>query len=234
MLGRLVWTGEWRPYIALREEQICGLTILRAELPGREDAHRAAARWSKGVRRLERAGVRRLVELGQQPPGAGVEWVSTRLLWQQMAASLAVTAIHSAGGRPERAVVALHSERVTQPVFQTCCRLMGAVRALSLTVPTGGEELTWWLERQYGVPVLSDGGDVTLCFSPEQGGGDRFLLGEEQPEPRGFTIGLKEDCEAVLPRDCPTVPLLAALLEEDRVRLEQMRVEREKCPEKGN
>lgn len=225
MLGRLVWTGERRPRIYLREEHIRGLTILRAELPGHPDSRGAEGRRSKGLRRLERAGAHRLLlpeqEAGLEP---GINPVITRPLWQQMAAPLAVTAIAAAGAQPERTVVALRSEQVTQPVFHTCCRLMGAVRALSLSVPGGGEELAWWLERHYGVPVLAEGGDVTLCFSPDDPGADRFLLGEEQPAPAGYTVALKEGCPALIPEDCPTLPLLAALLEEGKVRTEELRV----------
>ena len=226
MLGRLVWTGEWQPFIRLREERIRGLTILRAELPGSPAGRGAQLRWHKGVCRLERAGVRRLLLPGQEQGEmeGSVGPVVTRPLWQQMAAPLAVAAIHRAGARPERTVVALRGQRVTQPVFQTCCRLMGAVRALSLTVPEGGEALTWWLERQYGMPVLAEGGDVTLCFSQDEPGADRFLLGEERPAPLGYTVALRPDCQTPIPNDCPAVPLLAALLEEGKVGTEELRV----------
>ena len=221
MIGQLVWTGRrlWRPRLA--EDCVRGLPILRAELPGTSGDRRAPRRWLQGAQLLRRQGCGRLLLTGGSPAAPLLPPVSTRALWQQMAAPLALAFLRQAGIPPERAVVTLRGDRVTRPLFQACCQLMGAVRALSLDIPRGGEELAWWLERQHGVPVLSGRGDVGLCFAPRQEDAQQLALWPELPALPGFTLSLRS---GALPEGYPALPLLAALLEEGRVTPDEVQV----------
>ncbi len=219
MIGQLVWTGERRLRIRLKRETVCGIAILRAELPGAPEDLGAPRRRERGLWLLEREGCRRLME------GAGsaeLPSVSTRPLWQSVAAPLTLSFFQKHGQRPERARVALESDRVTRPLFTACCQLITAVRSISLSQCHGSEELAWWLERQYGVPVTSGGGDVTVRFVPGMGEAGACLpLGEKAPSLPDFTLDLKDES---LPGDYPKLPLMTVLLEEGRIRPEEVKV----------
>ena len=219
MIGQLIWTGERRFRTRFRLESVCGISILRAELPGSPDDPGALRRRERALRRLEQEGCRRLMELSDQ---AQLPPVSTRPLWQSVAAPLTLSFFQKHGQRPERARVALESDRVTRPLFSACCQLIPAVQSISLSPCRGDEELAWWLERQYGVPVTSGGGDVTVRFIPGSGSQDSCLpLGEDIPCLPDFTLDWKN---GTLPEDYPRLPLLTVLWETGRIRPEDLRV----------
>ena len=219
MIGQLVWTGERRLWIRLKRETVCGISILRAELPGAPEDLSAPRRRERGLWLLEREGCRRLME---GVDSAELPSVSTRPLWQSVAAPLTLSFFQKHGQRPERARVALEGDRVTRPLFTACCQLITAVRSISLSQCHGSEELAWWLERQYGVPVTSGGGDVTVRFIPGPGAAGACLpLGEEAPSLPDFTLDLKD---AVLPEDYPRLPLMTVLLEEGRIQPEEVKI----------
>ncbi|MCI8537442.1 MAG: hypothetical protein HFF18_02110 [Oscillospiraceae bacterium] len=217
MIGQLIWTGERRLRVRLTQERVRGALVIRAELPGLPEDRGAARRKARGLYLLEREGCGRLLSPGEEAlPG-----VSTRPLWQSVAAPLALSFFQRHGQRPELARVALEGDRITRPLFTACCQLITAVRGISLARCPGSEELAWWLERQYGVPVSSGGGDVTVRFRPGPGGGDCLALGGEVPSPPGFSLALKEE---QLPEEYPRLPLMTVLLEEGRIRPDQVRV----------
>lgn len=217
MVGQLMWTGERRLRVRLREERVRGMVVLRAELPGREDQRGAERKRERGLQLLEEQGCRQLLE-----PEGGLPTVPTRGLWQSVAAELTLSFFQRWGQRPEKAMVALSGERITRPLFDTCCRLIPAVRGIALTPCPGSEELAWWLERHYGMPVSAGGGDVTVRFRPGEGErGASLDLGEERPAPEGFTLALREEG---LPEDLPALPLMAAMQASGRLRPEEIRV----------
>jgi hypothetical protein len=139
-----------------------------------------------------------------------------------MAAPLVLSFFRQNGQRPERASVALEGDRVSRPLFDACCQLVSQVRSLSLAPCPGSEELAWWLERQYGMPVSAGGGDVTVRFAPGESGARPCLaLGEPEPEPPGFTLEWRG---GTLPEEYPRLPLLTLLWESGKVRAEEMEV----------
>lgn len=226
MIGQLIWTGERRFRIRLTRERVQGVVVIRAELPGLPGDRGAARRKERGLHLLEREGCGRLLSTDTEEELPGV---STRPLWQSVAAPLTLSLFQKHGQRPELARVALEGDRVTRPLFTACCQLITAVRGISLSDCPGSEELAWWLERQYGVPVSSGGGDVTVRFQPGGTEGSGCLaLGDPVPSPPGFSLALKEE---TLPEDYPRLPLMAVLLEEGRIRPEQVQVVLEKKDE---
>lgn len=219
MIGQLVWTGERRLRTRLKRETVCGISILRAELPGTPDDPGAPRRKERGLWLLEREGCRRLME---GTDAAELPFVITRPLWQSVAAPLTLSFFQKNGQRPERARVALESDRVTRPLFAACCQLITAVRGISLSHCRGSEELAWWLERQYGVPVTSGGGDVTVRFTPGMGEPGACLpLGEDAPSLPDFTLDLKD---GTLPGDYPKLPLMTVLMEEGRIHPKEIQI----------
>ena len=217
MVGQLVWTGEWRLGVRVREEEIRGVRVLLAELPGRADQRGAPRRQERGLRMLRQMGCRQLLE-----PGGELPSVPTRRLWQSVAAELTLSFFQRWGQRPEKAMVALSGDRITRPLFDACCRLIPAVRGIALTPCPGSEELAWWLERHYGVPVSAGGGDLTVRFQPGEGErGACLALGEERPAPEGFTLALREEG---LPEDLPALPLMAAMQAAGRLKPEEIQV----------
>ena len=188
-------------------------------LPGLPGDRGAARRKARGLYLLEREGCGRLLSADAEEELPGV---STRPLWQSVAAPLALSLFQKHGQRPELARVALEGDRVTRPLFTACCQLITAVRGISLSGCPGSEELAWWLERHYGVSVSSGGGDVTIRFQPGgAAGNDCLALGEPVPSPPGFSLALKEDR---LPEEYPRLPLMTVLREEGRISPEQVRV----------
>ncbi len=205
------------------EERICGVPLIRAELPDekRRTLDRCAAV-------LERYGVRRMLDarLGDRLPV-----VSTGELWQQHAAELALVMLKHAQIPPEQAVVGLCARRVTKYVLKAAETLSDRILAISLDVPDA-ERLAGHLQQRNGVPVLRGAGDVTLCFSPGIKTEHAALLGGRQPSVPGFTLG----ADVELPEGCPAEPLWAVLVETgklDRDAVYVMEQNRESLPRDG-
>jgi len=94
---------------------------------------------------------------------------------------------------------------------ETLRTLCPRVRNLVIDVPGEGG-LAAALRREYGVPVLpprSVSADLTLCFDPG-------------PVLEGAKYGLPGGC---LPPDCDALPLLSALWENGRVKVEEIAVQ---------
>ncbi|MCD8160891.1 MAG: hypothetical protein LUE61_06890 [Clostridiales bacterium] len=189
------------------EESVCGLPLLRVELPRRWNGRRVGAV-------LRRAGVRcalNLPEDGTILPEPLL--VSTRSLWQRVAAELALAELTRRGIPWGEATVGVLAGRTTKEVWDTLERLSGRVRALSLNLPEG-ERVALCLQRDSGVPVLAGPGDVTLCFSPAEPGKGRLLLGAERPAPEGFTLAVPG---VPVPEGCPAEGLYGALEQRGRL-----------------
>lgn len=212
MIGYLVWkTKGWR--IRYYEEVINGVHLLRAEVPGGPCTARGVRLQRKALEVLGRNGVTRFLN----PALAGVQSVATGPLWRALAAQLALTELAAQGIPHEEALVALHAGRVDRSVVTCCTALASEVRALSLDIPDC-EGLAWALQRRFGIPVLEQGGDLTLCFSGQERGID---LRGDTPQPAGFSLG----CSGlVLPEHCPPEPTLAYFVEQGVLHLPDIRV----------
>lgn len=212
MIGYLTWRGGgWR--IRYYEEEIGGVRVLRAELPGLPRGRRSVHLARRAVETLRCNGVNRFLN-----PGPGVpRTVATGPLWRALAAPLAVTGLTALGIASGEARVALRAGRVDRFVSACCAALAGEVRALSLEIPDC-EALSWSLQRRFGIPVLSGGGDLTLCFSGEGEGVD---LRGDVPAPEGFALrsGALE-----LPGGIPTEPMLAYCVEQGVLHLTDISV----------
>lgn len=193
------------------EEEICGVPLLRAELP--DEKRRTLDRCSAV---LERYGVRRMLDdrLGKRFPV-----VPTDALWQQYAAELALLLLEQSRIPPEKAVVGLLSRRVTKAVMKAAEQLSDSVRAISLNVPDV-DALAWHLQQRNGVPVLRSAGDVKLCFSQGMEAEGAVMLGERQPKIPGFTLS----ADVELPEGCPAEPLLAMLISAGKLEREEVAV----------
>lgn len=212
MIGYLVWrTGGWR--IRYFEEELQGVRILRAEVPGDPQSARGLRLGRRALETLWRNGVTRFLnqELTER------KRVATGPLWRAMAAPLALTGLAARGIPPEEALVALRAGRVDRAVAACCSTLAGEVRALCLEIPRC-EDLAWSLQRRFGIPVLTRRGDLTLCFSGEGQGVD---LRGEAPSPAGFAL---RSPALTPPGGCPTEPLLAYCVERGVLGLQDIRV----------
>lgn len=182
------------------EERIYGVTLLRCELPNekRRTLRRCALT-------LERCGVRRMLNSGLN---GRFPLVSTRVLWQENAARLALLWLEREQLPPEKAVVCLRSNRVTQPFLHAAETLSDHVRAIALDLPEP-EPLADHLRQRNGVPVLRCGGDVTLSFRGEdtESSGSFLCVGGVQPVIPGFAL----TAPVHPPADCPKEGLYAAL-----------------------
>lgn len=196
------------------EEAVCGVPLLRAELP--DEKRRTLDRCAVV---MERYGVQRMLDdrLGERLP-----LVPTSELWQQHAAELALLLLEQSHIPPEKAVVGLLSRRVTKHVLAAAESLSDQVRAISLDVPDVNV-LTFHLQQRNGVPVLRGAGDVKLCFSQGIEAEGAVMLGERQPQIPGFV--LSADVET--PEGCPAGPLLAVLIRAGKIGKEAVCVKRD-------
>ena len=211
MVGYLVWrAGGWR--IRYFEEEFQGVRVLRAEVPGDPRTPRGIRLERRALETLRRNGVTRFLN-----PELTRRRVATGPLWRAMAAPLALTGLTARGIAPGEALVALRAGRVDRTVAACCAALAGEVRALSLEIPRC-EDLTWSLQRRFGIPVLARRGDLTLCFS---GGGKGIDLRGDAPCPAGFAL---RSPALTPPGDCPPEPLLAYCVERGVLGLPDIRV----------
>ena len=100
------------------------------------------------------------------------------------------------------------------------------VRGLALEIPDC-EGLAWNLQRRFGLPILAQGGDLTLNFTDSSTG---IALYGDTPHPKGLTLS----CPGVtLPEDCPREGLLAYLVEQGAVHWQDVRVLAAACHSTG-
>lgn len=215
MTGYLVWReGSW--CIRYYEEEICGVPLWRAELPASSSPSRRQRLMQRAASTLRRHGVTRF--LGE--PLCGIPGISTGPLWRAMAAPAALSLLDAHHIPHARAFVALRGERVDRSIITCCTALAPQVRGLALEIPDS-DALAWRLQRQFGLPILASGGDLTLCFS---GVPDGIDLRGDTPCPEGLRLL----CPAqTLPEDCPQTPLLAYLLEQGAIHLSDLAVSAE-------
>lgn len=204
MLGQLVFDPEGRERPERRD--LYGLTVLH--LGVRPGGWREKGRLQRGAKRLARAGVRRVLTAPDFAQWSRLErWGLRRVeptpFLRFHAPQIALAALDRRGIAPERAVVALRGQRADGDMARCAQLLCPLVRQVAVSAPQGGEELSAWLRREYGLPVQPDGAEVSLAvyFDPAGAGeGDLLLWGEH-------------------PRLCGVVPRAAGLAQEDRENL---------------
>ncbi len=221
MLGHILTVERKGRRAYIEQEQVCGLTLLRAEVPVAPGARESAVRRrvERAARLLERAGTRRVLV-----PEGFAWWDTLRRqellpvdpapLCALLAAPLALAALERRGIPRGRAVVALQGGRVSRPFFQAAAALAGAVRGVAIISPNGGEALSAHLRQEYGVPALEDtpgfAADLTIEFSPSPGGRGEALILHGRPDLKGLGVCRRE---GDWPPGFEPLPLAAALWE---------------------
>lgn len=212
MIGYLVWQGKgWR--IRYFEETILGVSVWRAELPVTEDPRRQQRLRMRATETLRRHGITRLFH----PESASLPTIATGPLWRALACPTALAALRQQHLPPAQAFVALRAKQPDRTVVACCAALAPVVRGLALEMPHC-EELTWQLQRRFGLPILAQGGDLTLNFAAAAPGLD---LHGDRPHPTGLTL----TCPGLeMPSDCPQEELLAYLVEQGALSWRKLRV----------
>ena len=221
MLGHIALTGEKGWKTVVDRQEVLGLPVVRALVPGVEGRHekRLKRRIDRAARRLREMGVRRVLTGPAFPywdrlERQGLRGVDPEPMCQAMAGELALAALERAGYPLQQAVVALRGGRVSRPFFQTAVALCARVRGVVVYAPAGGAELADYLRREYGLPVLErEKPNLTLEFSPVQTEGERgrtMVLHGQNLNLLGLTL---RPSDLPLPGEFAPLPLTAALWE---------------------
>ena len=212
MFGQLVFCPEGRGQVERRE--LYGLTVLQTQV--RPGGFWEAGRLGRSGRRLARAGVRRvLVPRGfaQWPllERWGLREVDPVPLLRFCAPQVVLAALRRRGIAPETATVALRGRRVDRDMARCAGLLCPQVRQVAVNAPQGGEALSLWLRREYGLPVQPDGEGVSLAvyFDPEGAGEEDLLLWGARPRLGEVAVRGR----GLAPEDRENLSLLAALWE---------------------
>lgn len=218
MVGYLVWRERgWR--IRYFEEEFCHVSLWRVELPRNSHPDRTVQR---ALTTLRRHGVTRLLadDATLLPP------VATGPLWRALAGQAVLVELARRHIPPGQAFVGLRAKQVDRSVVACCTALAPVVRGLALEIPDC-EGLAWNLQRRFGLPILAQGGDLTLNFTDSSTG---IALSGDTPHPKGLTLS----CPGVtLPEDCPREGLLAYLVEQGAVHWQDVRVLAAACHSTG-
>ena len=227
---------EGRGRLRLEQEQVRGLSLLRACVPLGRNGRRWERRLRRAALKLHESGVRRVLV----PEGfehwalleeAGLCGVDPLPLCRAMATRLILTLLEWRGVDPARAVVLLRGTRVDRHLFETAHALCPRVRTLVVSVPQGGEALCRCLREEYGAAVPEAAGglhpDAAADFAPvEPALPDGLRLYGPVPGLAGLELSPPG---AVLP-DADRLPLLALLWEEGRIPLGEITIS---APETG-
>lgn len=197
-------------------EEVRGMPLLRVELPGKHTDRIEG----KLHRALYRLGVHRVFN---HPDG----WDhgplpalnATRPLWLAKAAEAILLTLEQRKIHPGDAVVELRGERLLPEHRRLITALLPRVRGFRFEMEVE-EEMLWYLQREYGLSSTPCRGDISVSFSPAVPDAD-LPLGALRPE----IPGLRLTAEGVARSgDCPLEPLLAALLEQGRLRENDIQV----------
>lgn len=185
MFGRLVFSNEGREGVERRE--IYGLPVLQVQV--RPRGWREKGRLRRGARRLARAGARRVLV-----PQGFAQWtilerwdlrpVDPVPFLRFYAQQIVLAALQRREIAPNTATVALRGRRVDRDMARCAQLLCPLVRQVAVSAPQGGEELSRWLRREYGLPVQPDGAQVSLAvyFDGEGAGEEDLLLWGPSPQ----------------------------------------------------
>lgn len=226
MLGRLEWSpGGWG---GRRLDVLYGLEVLTARAD--PEGWLGGARLRRAGRGLRRGGALRVLA----PPGfqgwplleaCGLRPVDPAPLVRAQCLPLTLAALDRRGVVPSRAIVRLAGERAGRDMALAAASLCREVRYLVIAAPRGGEELAWWLRKEFGIPVLPPEaeGQLSLRFHP--GAPD----GEGQPALELFGLrprldGLRLSAPGLAEGDREDLPLLAALWERGKLDAEGLKI----------
>lgn len=185
MFGRLVFSNEGREGVERRE--IYGLPVLQVQVRPRGWMEKGRLR--RGARRLARAGARRVLV-----PQGFAQWtilerwdlrpVDPVPFLRFYAHQIVLAALQRREIAPSTATVALRGRRVDRDMARCAQLLCPLVRQVAVSAPQGGEELSRWLRREYGLPVQPDGAQVSLAvyFDGEGAGEEDLLLWGPNPQ----------------------------------------------------
>ena len=218
LVGYLVWRERgWR--IRYFEEEFCHVSLWRVELPRNSHPDRTVQR---ALTTLRRHGVTRLLadDVTLLPP------VATGPLWRALAGQAALVELARRHIPPGQAFVGLRAKQVDRSVVACGPALAPVVRGRALEIPDG-DGLTWNLQRRFGLPILAQGGDLTLNFTDSSTG---IALYGDTPHPQSLTLS----CPGVtLPEDGPREGLVAYLVEQGAVHWQDVRVLAAACHSTG-
>lgn len=145
-------------------------------------------RLRRGAKRLARAGIRRVLvprDFDQWPQLErwGLRQVDPVPFLRFYAPQIVLAALNRQGIAPNTATVALRGQRVDRDMARCAQLLCPLVRQVAVSAPQGGEELSLWLRREYGLPVQPDGDQVSLAvyFDPEGAKVEDLLLWGPSP-----------------------------------------------------
>lgn len=234
MYGHLLVASEqlgWRA--VLSREEILGLPLLRAEVPGRPELGGRALRRKlyRAAERLWGQGISRVLVPPEFPHRlweplcrAGLRGVEVEPLCQAVAAKLILKALERRGLIPARSTVCLAGEGAGGALQRTAQELARSVGRLAFDAGEQGRRLTDWLGREFGLPRIEPGSlrpDLTVAFAPqkEPHPADLRLYGQT-PDLGGLRLTA---AERSLPADAAELPLLAALWESGRLREREIR-----------
>lgn len=230
MMGRICLEKGIRWRMSAERETILGLTLLKVAVPapGRPGQLRRAARIlrrHKVSRVLAPEGFDAWPLLEQY----GLYPVETEEFCRAMAAPLVLAALRRVEVSDESATVALRGERVTRAMRMAALSLCRGVRNVVISAPIGGEALQAELRREFGVPNVEEGRgripDVAVHFSERHGTGAAiFRLYGPAPDLNGLQIGCRREG---LPEDCQLLPMMAALWETGKLRVEEPEIRSE-------
>ena len=154
MLGAITYDsgGAGRP----RRIERYGLPLL--EVPLRPGGWRERGRVRAAARRLRRQGIVRVLAPPEFPywellEARGLRRVDPLPFLRFYAGELALAALRREGVAPQRGTVALRGRRVDRDMVRAAEFLCPRVRELAVSARQGGEELSAWLRREYGMPV---------------------------------------------------------------------------------
>ncbi len=217
MVGLIQWDNGRK--MTAERSTLYGVPLLRVGLPvpKRGGARAAARAVRKGANALWREGCRRVLTdvdfaAWDLLEAAGLRPVEPEPLLQAMAAPLCFAGLAQGGIAPERAVVALCGERVTESFSAAAEALCPAVRSLIISAQSGGESLRAYLYQEYGASVLDGNAavraDLTLCFSPgAPAGTPRLSLFSGGSDTLGLTLRHKSlpPPDGIAPLPCLTL-----------------------------
>ena len=191
-------------------EEVLGMPLLRVELP-RKKTTRTESKLHRALYRL------RVHQVLNHPPGWDADALpplnATRPLWLAKASECALLLMNRKGIFPADAVVELRGNRFTPECRRFVTALLPHVQGFHFATPAD-EGLLWFLQREFGLSPIPRHGDLSVSFSPASPQAD-LPLGDQRPR----IPGLELTADAVVcSGDCPMEPLLAALLEQGRLR----------------
>ena len=154
MLGQLVFSADGRE--RAERHDLYGLGVLQVRV--RPGGWREKGRLRRGGKRLAQGGVRRVLV-----PQCFDQWyilerwdlrpVDPVPFLRFHAPQIVLAALKRREIVPDRAAVALRGKRVDRDMARCAQLLCPLVRQVAVSAPQGGEKLSLWLRREYGLPV---------------------------------------------------------------------------------